>query len=206
VLGLDPPTLAPCPDGCANTGPTLDAALDVSGSQDRVSGESETETPASDASNDIAIDQAVRDVGSSEASTDAAPDREAGPAPPGVLCGLGSPGAAAPRCGQFGGTPYCCETGDDAGQPSFACVSGPAACAGYPIQCAKDGDCAGTNICCHHESGMTCEEAVPASGTCASGTQACDPLESDPNECPKGTTCKASLTNDQLASPYLGCQ
>jgi hypothetical protein len=223
VLGLDAPTLDPCPDECSDAHVIVEASLDDAGISASVDAatpfDASADTAAiSDASPeasqnaDVLVQdagQGAGDVAAEAAAVDAGPGRDSGTTTQGgrqVLCGFASPDGPQLYCARSGmAATICCQTADDAGQSSFECVNGASACAGYPIECADDVDCPGQLICCHRPSGMTCEEIAP-SGTCATGTQACDPHSADTFECPSGTSCVQALTNSGLTSPYLGCQ
>jgi hypothetical protein len=149
---------------------------------------------AREAAADVALDMAVVD-----APVDVALDQSSDAPPPqnGVACGFGS------SCAQSA-LPDCCATADEAGAPTYACVSSASACSGYLIECANENDCPNNDICCHYNSGMRCE--TPSGGACPGGatTQACDPANN--GECPARQACTLQLTINDMPSPYLGCQ
>jgi hypothetical protein len=176
VLGLDAPSLDPCATTGCPDGPT--STLDASA------------TPTADAapdqatSTDAPLDVLVPDA----AKPDAAPGV-------GVRCGGGS----YPTTWCSGGTPTCCESADDAGTVTFACVSSATACGGYPIGCANDNDCSGSNVCCHFNSGMKCEGIT----ACANASLICDP--SSPTDCATGWKCVTSVVAGTVTLPYDIC-
>jgi len=113
----------------------------------------------------------------------------------GVRCGGGS--FATSYCEDP--TPLCCQTTSDAGVTSYACVTDTGACGGYPINCASDNDCPGSDVCCHFTTGMKCD----SESSCSNTDLVCDPRSAD--DCPSGWTCDVTLVNDMQMSPYLGC-
>ena len=179
VLGLDPPTLAACAEGCPEASvPVVDAAPDV----------------VADVVPDVGVD-AVPD-----ALPDALPDATSdGASPVGVRCGGGS----APTIYCVDPSPMCCLTLDDAGSASYACVGSATDCSGYPIACASDNDCAGSDVCCFYNSGIKCESDTTASCTklvCNAG----DPASDD--ECNAGQTCTPDVYSENgYPLPYDGC-
>jgi hypothetical protein len=123
---------------------------------------------------------------------DATPDR--GPVV-GVRCGPASNGAA---CGTS--APTCCQIDDDAGGATYACRAGSSSCEGYPIGCASNADCSGSDVCCHSSTAIKCVK----SSSCANDALVCEP-NGPTDQCPAGWTCKAVLTNDGVPSPYMAC-
>lgn len=155
VLGLDPPTLAPCDGGCADV-PVHEAASEASCAND-----------------------------------DAAPDA----IPPGVKCGGGCFGTT--YCN--GPHPVCCQHTSDAGVTTYACSASESTCDGYPIVCASDDDCPGSDICCHSASKMTCD----TTSACPSNEVVCRPAT--PIDCLANQTCDVPAVNAGVTSPYSLC-
>jgi hypothetical protein len=183
VLGLDPPTLDPCANGCP------DASISVADASGSSSGGDSGS--AIDAVSESAAADVIGDV-----IPDVIPDR--GPSN-GLRCGSGASAifCAAP-------TDLCCLTFDDAGSPSYACVSDTTACTpGYPIACASDNDCAGSDVCCFYNSGIKCEpENTPS---CAAAL-VCDPgAPASDEECNTGQTCDVAYLLNGFPLPYDGC-
>jgi hypothetical protein len=146
-----------------------------------------------------------------DATMDAQPQDVASEPPPDVAPDTGQGNDSGIPCGLSGQTcdplltPYCCESADDAGFPAFACVPSEQRCSGYFVQCASDTDCPNTQICCHYASYIHCENPSGSNSTCpGGGDQVCDPSNS--GECGSGQTCTLHLRNQNLASPYWGCQ
>jgi len=168
VLGLDPPTLAPCLDGgCADAAAT-DAA-------DGGENDAATDAPR-------CIDAALPDA-----------------APAGVRCGGGC--FALSYCS--GSTPDCCQRTDDAGVTAYACTTSEGACdagGGYPVVCASDDDCPGSDICCHFSTGLKCT----STSNCPSKQLVCRP--DVPLDCPTGWKCDVPVVIDGVTSPYLECE
>jgi hypothetical protein len=177
VLGLDAPTLAPCLDGGCDAA-VHDAAVDSTADVLEASADSETSTDSG------ALE-------SSCAASDAAPD-----APAGVLCGGGCFGAT--YC--TGANPVCCQTTNDAGITTYACTSSESACTGYPIVCANDDDCPGSDICCHFTTKMTCDTTA----ACPNSDLVCRPGMTI--DCPTGKACNVPAVNAGVTSPYYVCQ
>ncbi len=113
----------------------------------------------------------------------------------GVRCG----GGGSPAIGCENATPICCVS-LDAGLATYGCVSNSAACSGYPIACATDNDCPGSEVCCHYDSAIKCEPET----TCASASLVCDP-DGSADQCPTGDTCSVAFTNGSYTLPYYGC-
>jgi hypothetical protein len=180
VLGLDAPTLDPCASGSA----CADA----------------NEIPVPDAGSEAA--PPLAEAGPLDAMPDAAPDAVADVIPDrgpstGVRCGAD---ASAIFCAPP--APECCLTLDDAGASSYGCVSGASACAGYPIACASNDDCSGTDVCCFYHSGLKCEPVNTAS--CAN-VLVCDP-SGPSDQCNAGQTCSAPVVVDAGTLPYSYCK
>ena len=177
VLGLDAPQLDPCAsDGCVDgTAPptTGDAGLDAPALLDST----------------LPIDAPTADA---DAGIDAQPDT--GPIN-GVRCGGGS----SPAIGCNGDTPVCCLT-LDAGPASYSCVHESSACSGYAIDCATDNDCPGSEVCCHFNSSIKCEDQT----ACANDSLVCDP-DGGADQCPTGYTCSVAFTSGSYTLPYYGC-
>jgi len=173
VLGLDAPTLAPCLDGGCADAPVHDAAVDST-------------ADVLDAATDSGP------VESSCAESDAAPDATAA----GVLCGGGCFGAT--YC--TSPDPVCCQSTNDAGVTTYACTSSESACTGYPIVCANDDDCPGSDICCHFTTKMTCDTTA----ACPTDDLVCRP--GMPVDCPTGKACDVPAVNAGVTSPYYLCQ
>jgi hypothetical protein len=165
VLGLDPPTLAPCLDGGCPDAPMRDAATDAA------------------------------DAGATESSceTDAAGDVAP---PPGVKCGGGCFGVT--YC--TSPTPVCCQETSDAGITTYACTASESTCSGYPIVCANDDDCPGSDICCHFMTKMTCDTTA----ACPSQDLVCRP--GVPLDCMANQMCDKPAVNDGVTSPYSVCE
>jgi len=143
-------------------------------------------SPCLDASSDGSVDA------SADARADAKSDAET---PSGIRCG----GGTYPESYCDDPTPLCCQTTTDAGGASYACVTDTSACDGYPIDCATDDDCPGSDVCCHFTSGMKCD----GESSCSNDDLVCDPRSAD--DCPSGWSCDVVLVNDSQMSPYLGC-
>jgi hypothetical protein len=173
VLGLDAPTLAPCLDGGCADAPVHDAAVDST-------------ADVLDAGTDSGP------VESSCAASDAAPDA----IPAGVQCGGGCSGVT--YC--TSPNPVCCQSTNDAGVTTYACTSSESACTGYPIVCASDDDCPGSDICCHFTTKMTCDTTT----ACPNSDLVCRP--GMPIDCPAGKACDVPAVNAGVASPYYLCQ
>jgi hypothetical protein len=186
ILGLDPPTLAVCAGGCADGSASSSDGSTSSGGDSSIPGDAMPESATSDVTPDSVAD-AIADV---------VPDR--GPAT-GVRCGSGS---SAVFCAPP--SPLCCLDFDDAGGPSYSCVSdATGACPGYPIACASDNDCAGSDVCCFYHSGIKCEpENTPSCAT----ELVCDPsAPASDDECNTGQTCSVAYLFDGGSLPYYGC-
>ena len=185
VLGMDPPTLAPCLDGGCTDAPGRDAAIDSTADALDVGVDSDAGA-GSDAGTDTGVE-------SSCGPTDAAPDA----IPSGVRCGGGCFGPAT-YC--TSPNPVCCQTTNDAGVTAYACTASESTCSGYPIVCATDDDCAGSDICCHFTTKMTCDTTT----ACPSQDLVCRPWMSI--DCPTGKACNVPAVNAGVTSPYYLCQ
>jgi hypothetical protein len=179
VLGLDAPTLAPCLDGGCADAAMHEAAVD-----------STADVLDANADSDTGADSGP--VESSCATNDAAPDA----IPAGVQCGGGCFGIT--YC--TSPNPVCCQSTDDAGVTTFACTSSESACTGYPIVCANDDDCPGSDICCHFSTKMTCDTTA----ACPTADLVCRP--GMPIDCPTGKACNVPAVNAGVTSPYSLCQ
>lgn len=187
ALGLDMPTLDPCLQGECDDVVGVDVVVPVDTGVDSA--------PTQDSAHPDS--PALPDSPSTEAAADVAHEAagEAGPMN-GVKCGGGS--YATTYCDPMGATPTCCQTTSDAGVTTFGCVASEPACTGYAITCATYNDCSGNEICCHYSTHMVCGNG------CTDNTDiVCDPSLTD--SCPTGYKCETYLTNDGVASPYLGC-
>lgn len=125
----------------------------------------------------------------SDAATDATP-------PPGVKCGGGCFGVTyctAP-------SPVCCQRTSDAGITTYACTASESTCDGYPIVCANDDDCPGSDICCHFTTKMTCDTTM----ACPSQDLVCRPGVS--LDCMANQTCDKPAVNAGVTSPYFLCE
>jgi hypothetical protein len=208
LLGLDAPQLAACLEGtCADAQPTIDATADVPGGDDGGTSTVEADLPDAPEVADVFVEHVTTDAPAEASPHDGAADDGNGMQPPNTFrCGGGGVGFPPPLYCRYTAE-ICCQTGDDAGRVEFACVGSRSACAGYPIGCANENDCALKTICCHYPSGMKCEPPSGPAATCPmgaqSGTQACDPVDS--NECPQGSSCTVQLVNSGMPSPYMGC-
>jgi hypothetical protein len=178
---MDPPTLDPCTNGCADASLTLDAAAPA----DDASGSVETGTPPP-------ADGATADGATADGAADAA---ETGPIN-GIRCG----GGTAPIIGCAGATPECCEIADDAGNVSYQCRANAGACEGYPIGCTTNTECSGSSVCCHFGSSIKCE---PQS-SCPNNSLVCDP-NGPTDQCPSGWKCSVAFVNGGTTLPYFGC-
>jgi hypothetical protein len=202
LLNLDAPQLF-------DAGVTVEGSVDV-GSGEEPQGDDTTPGPDGSldaptyetAAADVVLDRTSKDA-VAEAAPDVALDQATDAPASGVLCGF-----SGGYCDPSSTLSSCCETADDAGMPSLACVSSQSACSGYWIECANDTDCKSTEICCHYSGSMRCEPPTQGTGGCPGGgadlTQACDPTQA--GECPGGQACTLHLVNSNLASPYWGCQ
>jgi hypothetical protein len=149
-----------------------------------------TTSPCVDASTESGVDAHA------DAGVDAARDAKGDTgAQAGVRCGGGS--FAESYCENP--APVCCQTTTDAEVTSYGCVTDTSACSGYPIDCATDNDCPGSDVCCHLTTGMKCD----SESSCSNSDLVCDPRSAD--DCPSGWTCDVVLTNESQMSPYLGC-
>jgi hypothetical protein len=178
VLGMDPPTLATCLDGGCPDALAHDAAMDST-------------ADVFEAGADSADSGAAE---SSCAASDAAPDA----IPPGVQCGGGCFGPAT-YC--TSPNPVCCQTTNDAGVTTYACTASESTCSGYPIVCANDDDCGGTEICCHFTTKMTCDTTT----ACPSQDLVCRPWKQQ-SDCNTGQKCDKPATNAGVTSPYFLCE
>jgi hypothetical protein len=170
VLGLDPPQLDSCANGCADGA----APVKGDGAPDAVDGAVFTDGPP-----------ALADA------ADAAPDQ--GPLT-GIRCGGGS---SAVGCQPA--SPVCCAE-LEAGSASYVCDTTTAACSGYPILCATNNDCSGTDVCCHYDSAIKCVGET----VCANASLVCDP-SGPSDQCPSGWSCNVAFTNGSTTLPYYGC-
>ena len=172
VLGLDAPRLDPCTGGdCVDATAPIDADAGLPAAQDS----------APPVGGDAAPD-----------AHDAAPDQ--GPID-GVRCG----GGTTPPIGCANDTPGCCLV-LEGGTPSYTCDEGAAQCSGYPILCATNNDCSGSEVCCHFASSIKCEDE----SACANGSLVCDPNGAS-DQCPTGWKCTAQYTTGAYTLPYYGC-
>ncbi len=120
--------------------------------------------PCASGCTDGAVDASLD--GEADAHADVAADAKADTAAPtGVRCGGGS----FPTSYCEDPTAVCCQTTDDAGTTSYTCVASTSACDGYPIACATDNDCPGSDVCCHFSTSMKCEGSrrAPTRISCA---------------------------------------
>ncbi|HEX8790456.1 MAG TPA: hypothetical protein VF765_05850 [Polyangiaceae bacterium] len=143
-------------------------------------------TDASDASADSVATEA------SCAADDASPDA----IPPGVKCGGGCFGVV--YC--TSPSAVCCQHTSDAGVTTYACTASESTCDGYPIVCANDDDCPGSDICCHFNSKMTCDTTA----ACPSNALVCRPDMSI--DCPANKTCDVTAVYAGVTSPYSLCE
>lgn len=174
MLGLDPPKLAPCLDGgCGDdgSGASTDSGMDVREAGADSSG-----------------------LADASCSDDAAAAEDA--IPPGVRCGGGCFGVV--YC--TSPNPVCCQRTSDAGVTTYACTASESTCDGYPIVCANDDDCPGSDICCHFGSKMTCD----STSACPSNDLVCRP--DVPVDCPTNKKCDVPAVNAGVTSPYLLCE
>jgi hypothetical protein len=93
-------------------------------------------------------------------------------------------------------TPVCCQT-TNAGTTTFQCAAANA-CAGYPIECANENDCPGSEVCCHYSTHTVC-----ATSCATDNNIACVP--GSKFDCPAGETCDRLVTNSGVAAPYFTC-
>lgn len=166
---------APKLDPCANGGCADASPAVIDGS------------PAPDGS-----DSSVTDAPAPDAGTDAKVSTFDG----GIRCGF--PGS------DFGCAPpeVCCLVLDDAGVGTYSCTSSASTCPGYPIACATNNDCSGSDVCCFYQSAIKCEPVNTAS--CQNGL-VCDP--SNPGDtCATGQKCDVAFILDGYTLPYDGCQ
>jgi hypothetical protein len=185
VLGLDPPTLAQCLDGGCADAPARDAPIDSTADVlDATGVDSEA-----GADSDAAADSRANET---SCANDAAPDA----IPAGVQCGGGCFGVT--YC--TSPTPVCCQGTNDAGVTTYACTASESTCSGYPIVCANDDDCGGSDICCHFTTKMTCD----TTSACPSNDLVCRP--DMPIDCPTGKACNIPAVNAGVTSPYYLCQ
>jgi hypothetical protein len=176
VLGLDPPLLDPCSNGCLDATTLLDAGPIPTGD---AAGTVDASAPAEAAAVDAT--------------------------PPGPIVGVRCGGGSSPIIGCSGATPACCEVTSDAGAMAFVCSAGPSDCegdGGYPILCATDNDCAGSDVCCHYSTSIKCEkENVCGNPT---GSIVCQP-DGSADQCPTGATCNVAFIVNGTSLPYFGC-
>ncbi len=123
---------------------------------------------------------------------DASPDQ--GPVT-GIRCGGGS----SPTIGCEAPSPVCCLE-VDGGSASYSCQTSAAACGGYPIRCATNNDCSGTEVCCHYASSIECI----GEATCTNNALVCDP-NGPTDQCPAGWKCSVAFTSGAYTMPYYGC-
>ena len=181
MLGLDPPTLAPCLDGGCADGTTRDSGM-----------ESTVDAPPPMDALDAAAESGEPVEASCTNDAATAPDA----IPPGVQCGGGCFGVTycnAPN-------PVCCQSTSDAGITTYGCTASESTCDGYPIVCANDDDCPGSDICCHFSTKMTCD----TTSACPSDDLVCRP--SMPVDCPTGKACDVPAVNAGVTSPYFLCE
>lgn len=140
----------------------------------------------------LADGTAPSDAAEDASNVDAAPDT--GPIN-GIRCGGGS----SPTLGCGTDAPVCCLL-LDAGSATYGCDSDASACTGYPILCATNNDCAGSDVCCHYASAIKCEGET----VCANNSLVCEP-GGPADQCPSGWTCSVAFTNGSYTLPYYGC-
>jgi len=148
--------------------------------------------PGGDAGSLIIDGAALIDAAPADASFDAQPDQ--GPVS-GIRCGGGS----SPTIGCGPDAPVCCLV-LDAGSASYTCQNDTADCDGYPILCATNNDCSGSDVCCHYASSIKCV----GESTCPNASLVCDPSGAS-DECPTGWTCSVAFTSGSYGLPYYGC-
>jgi hypothetical protein len=181
VLGLEAPTLDPCANGgCADAAAAVLDASGTSGGDSAAPGDATTAgTP---------------DGSTLDAALDVVPDRGS---PDGIRCG---PIPSEIFCSDP--TPTCCLVLDDTGAASYSCQSGAGACAGYPVACATNNDCPGSEVCCFYNSGIKCEAETTASCANVLVCQQGGPAD----QCPEGQTCSINYDIDGgFTLPYNGC-
>jgi hypothetical protein len=172
VLGLDPPSLDPCVQDPTTC---LDGSVLIPDAN-----------LADTSSQNDAPDVVIADAGRDTSKTDSAVD--------GIRCG----GDPYPVVGCTG-TKLCCQEIDDAGNPNYVCT-GTSSCDGYPIACASNADCGGSDVCCHFSSGTKCENA----SVCSNGSLVCEPTGPS-DQCPPGWKCTGSVVDDGTPAPYFVC-
>jgi hypothetical protein len=171
VLGLDAPRLDPCA-----------ASECVDGT-----------APSSQDAGPAAVDGAVSsDADAAFPDADAAPDT-------GPLIGIRCGGGSSPAIGCGADSPVCCLV-LDAGAASYTCDEDASACSGYPILCATNNDCAGSDVCCHYGSAITCVGET----VCPNNSLVCDPAGPS-DQCPAGWQCSVAFVNGSYTLPYYGC-
>lgn len=193
VLGLVEPTLDPCSNGCpdANVQNSPDADDDATlgdvapppapdGPQD--TSPSSDGMPPADSPPDVIAD-VVLDRGPST----------------GIRCGSG---ASEIFCTY---PEVCCLNLDDAGTATYECRSSASSCPGYPIACATNGDCVGSEVCCFYNSGIKCEPQTASNpgGSCENSL-VCDP-SGPSDQCPTGQQCMIAYIENNYTLPYDGC-
>jgi hypothetical protein len=200
LLGLSAPELLPeGGEGTFDSSSFVDTSFVDAPPQGSEAAPMDAATDTDEREADAAVEAQTRDV-ANEAHADVAADT--GPVSTfdgGIPCGLAGQGCDPVL------QPFCCESADDAGEPVFACVPSEQRCSGYFVQCATDTDCPNTQICCHYAMYIHCEQPTGAAGSCpGGGDQVCNP--SNKGECPAMEACTLHLRNENLASPYTGCQ
>jgi hypothetical protein len=180
VFGLDAPTLDPCANGgCADGSPVT--AVDGAAPP----GSDGSTADASGVDADQGFDAHIADSGAITADGNGI---RCGPADAGTYCV--PPGA-------------CCLTVDGAGNALYQCAAGASLCPGYPIECAWNNDCTGTDVCCAYGSAMKCEPQTTAS---CQAIQVCDPANPG-DTCPTNWTCTGPVTRNDggVTLPYDVC-
>src|SRR5579872_6039709 len=176
VLGLDAPKLAPCQDGGCGDSTVAD---DSAPGGDADAGPLET-----------GVDSGADAADSAPTCDNAAADAVA--ALSAVQCG----GGCFPVVYCTGSTPVCCQT-TTGGVTTYACTASETSCTGYPIACANDDNCPGTEICCHFNTKITCDTTA----NCQTNELVCRPTVTA--DCPAGKACNVPITIDGVTSPYL---
>jgi hypothetical protein len=176
VLGLDAPTLATCFDACADAGFDSAPPTFTDGSVD-----------------------ATRDAADAADSAPVCLGDDASAANGGVACGGGCYGL---RYCSNSSAPVCCQQTSDAGATSYACTASEATCPDYPIVCANDDDCTGSDICCYFTSKITCDTTA----RCQSDGLGIICRPSVPDDCPTGKACNVPVVTNGVTSPYLMCE
>jgi hypothetical protein len=122
----------------------------------------------------------------------------------GEVPSLGVPCGNAASCS--GASPVCCMGSDDAGGPTFQCITPADSCTpGYSVECDSDHPCVGQGEgCCHYAHSTKCVAVDAQTLACPGGgaVRVCDPRAS--GECGAGLSCQ--LVTSGSASPYYACQ